>query len=130
MKTDWTVIRAMMNAAIDTCEQIEALGYAEADRGNTVDVNGYAVSVQDFITSAWTYPENLRYRIIRERHEQGADLPYVQEASRTLSAMAQACGELIGAADHAPAAAAIDDMIRWYGTHVLPNLARAIPAKP
>ncbi len=26
MKTDWNLVRAMMQAAIDTCEQVETLG--------------------------------------------------------------------------------------------------------
>ena len=33
MKTDWDLIREMMNTAIDACEQIEAMGYAERHRG-------------------------------------------------------------------------------------------------
>jgi hypothetical protein len=29
MKTEWELIRTMMNTAIDSCEQIEAMGYSE-----------------------------------------------------------------------------------------------------
>lgn len=69
MKTDWNVIRGMMNAAINACERIEASGYAETDRDATINVGGQQVSVRDMLVSAWTYPENLRYQIIRQRHE-------------------------------------------------------------
>ncbi len=31
MPTDWNLIREMMAAAIDACEQIEAAGYTELD---------------------------------------------------------------------------------------------------
>jgi hypothetical protein len=33
------------------------------------------------MVSAWILPENLRYQIIRDRHESGVDLPYVPEAA-------------------------------------------------
>lgn len=65
METDWNTIRRMMNAAIDACERIERSGYNENDRDATISVNGQAVSVQDLLVSAWTYPENVRYQIIR-----------------------------------------------------------------
>ncbi|CDY75200.1 hypothetical protein BGLT_04098 [Caballeronia glathei] len=126
MKTDWDLIREMMNTAIDACEQIEAMGYAERHRGIAVEVGGQAVSVQDFIVSAWTFPENIRYRIIRERHDSHADLPYVPEASRIMNAMARACGELIGGAHARPADAAIREMLQWYRAHAVPHLRQAI----
>ncbi|WCA60509.1 hypothetical protein G6M16_015125 [Agrobacterium tumefaciens] len=94
MKTDWTSIRGMLNAAIDACERIEALRYAETDREATTDIGGQEVSVHDFLVSAWTYPEKLRYQIIRERHDTGVDLPYVPETSRILLAMSQAARRL------------------------------------
>jgi hypothetical protein len=79
MPTDWNLIREMMAAVIDSCEQIEAAGYTEPDRDLTVDISGQKVSVQEFMVSAWTLPENLRYRIIRDRHDKGVDLPYIPE---------------------------------------------------
>jgi hypothetical protein len=103
MPTDWNLIRDMMSAVIDSCEKIEAAGYTEKDRDLTVDVSGKTVSIQEFMTSAWTLPENLRYQIIRERHEKDLDLPYVPEAARIIVRMAEACSELIGAAEGKPA---------------------------
>jgi len=32
MKTDWNLVRSMMDTAIDACEAIEAMGYTEAHR--------------------------------------------------------------------------------------------------
>ncbi|MBP2612373.1 hypothetical protein [Agrobacterium pusense] len=65
MKTDWKSVRGMLNAPIDACERIEALQYAETDREAMIDIGGQKVSVHDFLVTAWTYPEKLRYQIIR-----------------------------------------------------------------
>ncbi|CAN2533450.1 hypothetical+protein [Methylocapsa aurea] len=126
MNTDWNLIRKMLDAAVDACEQIEAAGYCEADRGATTNVRGQDVSVWEFLISAWTLPENVRYRIIRERHERDADLPYVPESARIIMSMAQACAELIGAAEARPAEAEIQQMIHWYEAHAVPGIKRAI----
>lgn len=126
MKTDWKLIRLMMDTAIDTCEQLEALGYNETHRDLVLDsVHGKA-TVFDFMVSAVTYPENLRYQIIRERHVAGADLPYVHEFSRILVAMAHASAELVGGKDSAPAESSLQHMVSWYRDHAMPNLARAL----
>jgi hypothetical protein len=85
MPTDWNLIREMMAAAIDSCEQIEAAGYSEQDRDLTIDVSGQKISVHEFMVSAWTLPENLRYRIIRDRHDKSIDLPYIPEAARVVN---------------------------------------------
>ncbi len=126
MKSDWNLIRGMMGAAIDACERIEAAGYTESDRDASIDVGGQQVSVQDFLVSAWTLPENLRYQIIRERHDQATGLPYVPEAARILVAMAQASAELIGAGDTAPTRDDIQKMIQWFGNHAAPGIEQAI----
>src|ERR1700738_4540920 len=79
MPTDWNLIREMMAAAIDSCEQIEAAGYSEQDRDLTIDVSGQTISVHEFMVGAWTLPENLRYRIIRDRQDKSIDLPYPKQ---------------------------------------------------
>jgi hypothetical protein len=129
MKTDWNLIKKMINSAVDACEQIEAAGYSEGDREATTDVQGREVSVFEFLISAWTLPETVRYRIIRERHAKGADLPYVPEAARIVTSMAQACAELIGAADASPAQTDIETMIRWYDAHAVPGIRQAMEAR-
>ncbi|SRR5258706_5486507 len=128
MKTDWNLVRAMMQVAIDTCEQVETLGYREQDRGASVEVAGQRVSVFDILTSAWTAPENLRHQIIRERHDMGADLPYLPETARIVMNMAQACAELIGGQEAAPADAATRKMICWYSDHAVPRIQKALEA--
>jgi hypothetical protein len=129
MTTDWDLVRAMIEAAIDFCEEAEALGLREQDRSATIEAGGQRVSVYDIMTSAWTFPESVRYRIVRERHDKGADLPYVPEAARVLVGMAQACAELIGAKDAAPAEDVIQNMLRWYGQHAAPGLREAIAGR-
>ena len=126
MKTDWQQIRDMMNTVIDTCEQLEAAGLREEHRDVTVHVNGIDCTIQEFLISAWTLPENIRYQIIRERHETRDDLPYVPEAARILVAMAQACAELVGARDSAPAKTAIEGMNHWYKAYAVPHMTAAI----
>ncbi|BAV74748.1 hypothetical protein PCAU_2539 [Pseudomonas chlororaphis subsp. aurantiaca] len=126
MKTDWQQIREMMNTVIDSCEQIETAGFNEEHRSATVKIEGVDYSVQEFLISAWTLPENIRYQIIRERHESGNDLPYVPEAARILVSMAQACAELVGAADTAPAQKAIAGMNHWYKAYAVPHMTAAI----
>ena len=125
MKTDWNVIRGMMNAAINACERIEASGYAETDRDATINVGGQQVSVHDMLVSAWTYPENLRYQIIRERHEKETDLPYVPETARILLAMSQAAAELVNAGDVTPAQEKVREMIAWFDNHLVPGIESA-----
>lgn len=71
-----------------------------------------------------------RYQIIRARHDEGADLPYVPEASRIMNAMSAACGELIGGSHAVSANAAIREMIAWYRSHALPHLKQAIASHP
>lgn len=129
MKTDWNVIRGMMNAAINACERIEASGYVEADREAMINIGGRQVSVHDMLMSAWTYPENLRYQIIRERHETGADLPYVPETARILLAMSQAAAELVNAGEVTPAQEKVHEMIAWFDNHLVPGIESATAAR-
>jgi hypothetical protein len=124
--TDWNLIREMMAAVIDSCEQIEAAGYTERDRDLTVDISGQKVSVQEFMVNAWTLPENLRYRIIRDRHDKGVDLPYIPEVARVMVRMAEACSELVGAGEAKPAEEQARSAIQWYRAHAVPNIQRAI----
>ncbi|WP_262529548.1 hypothetical protein [Agrobacterium tumefaciens] len=126
MRTDWNSIRGMLNAAVDACERIEALQYAEADREATTDIGDQKVSVHDFLVSAWTYPEKLRYQIIRERHDTGLDMPYVPETARILLAMSQAAIELVNAGEVSPAKHDIQKMINWFEEDLVRGIERAI----
>jgi|SRR5580698_4535158 hypothetical protein len=128
MKTDWKLIRETMNAAIDSCERLEQNGYAERHRDLTVDVRERPVSIYEFMVSAWTMPENARYEIVRQRHEKGIDLPYVPESARILTAVAEACAELVGAGETPSVGDPVRGMIRWYRNHFDPNVERAILA--
>ncbi|MGF6634791.1 hypothetical protein [Paraburkholderia sp. MM6662-R1] len=129
METDWKLIRDVINSAIDSCESLEQAGYAEQHRGRTVEVNGQRVSVQDFLVSAWTLPENARYEVIRQRHEQGLDQPYVPESARILTAVIAACAELIGAGEAPPGGDMVHGMANWYRNHFDPKVKHAIAAE-
>lgn len=126
MKTDWELVRAMMASAIDTCERLEELGLSEGDREAVANVEDQRVSVFDILTSAWIYPETLRYQIIRQRHEMALDQAYVPETARILVNVAQACAELIGAGKPAPADHTCRKMAVWYRVHATPLVERAI----
>jgi hypothetical protein len=127
MATDWKSIRELMSAVIDFAEAIEAAGYSEGDRALTVQVNGQTISLYDFMVSAHTLPENLRYEIIRDRHDKGADTPYVSETARAIKAMGEACAELAGAA---AAEEKVQAAIRWYRNYAIPQVQKALAAKP
>ena len=129
-RTDWALVRRMMQAAIDFCEQVETEGYRETDRDATAVVNGQAVSVQDVLTSAWTYPETMRYAIIRQRHQADDDLAYVPETARVLTAMAAACAELCGAKAGTGEAAGTAEMLRWFEMHAGETLKAALATRP
>ncbi|WP_231949383.1 hypothetical protein [Herminiimonas arsenitoxidans] len=128
MKTDWNLVREMMAVAIDSCEEFEKSGYAETYRELTVPINDFEISLQEIMVSACTYPELLRYQIIRERHDKQLDIPYIPEQARILMGMAAACAELIGAADARVAETQIKNMIDWYSDIAVPNVQRAINA--
>lgn len=137
MNTDWELIRGLMNAAIDACQTVEELGIDHNDHAKTIEVNGQTVSVYDFLQSAHTYPEALRYSIIRNRHDLGDDLPYTPNTARMLVSAANACAELIDARElniatsgiHPPLTGKtqsirqeVEGVIRWYGDHFTPRL--------
>jgi hypothetical protein len=112
--------------AIDACERVAALHYAETAREATIDIGGQRVSVHDFLVTAWTYPEKLRYQIIRERHDTGVDLPYVREAARILLAMSQAASELADAGEVTPAKQDIQKIIKWFDEDLVRGIESAI----
>lgn len=115
-----------MASAIDACERLEGLGLSEGDREAVTTTDGQRVSVFDILTSTWIYPESLRYRIIRQRHEIGADLPYVPETARVVVNVAQACAELIGSGSPAPVDDMCRKMVRWYREHAVPLVEQAV----
>jgi hypothetical protein len=116
----------MMSAAIDACEQIEALGYDHETRDKTTEHEGQRLSAFEIVTSAVVYPEHVRYAIIHDRHGHGADAPYVPETARILRNMADAASELVGASPATPAADRIERMLRWYPGHAVPLLRNAL----
>ncbi len=129
MATDWKTIRELMSAVIDFAEGVEMAGYEEQDRGRIMRVNGQQISLFDFMASAQSLPEDLRYRIIRERHDKGADAPFIPETARMIRSMGEACAELVDAAEVKPAEKRVQMTIHWYSEYALPHIRRALAAK-
>lgn len=141
MATDWALIRELMNAAIDACEAAEGLQLREQDRGLPTGSDG--VVVWEVLTSAWTYPENTRYAVIRARHRLRDDAPYRPEFARVLQEVAGVCTELVGAsrldapgpdAEGAVATpsirALVQQLARWYPEHMVRQLQHAAIIRP
>jgi len=129
MSTDWKAIRELMSAVIDYGEAVEAAGFDEDKCGLTVQIRGQSVSLFDFITSAYTLPESLRYQIIRERHRMSIDAPYIPETARTLKAMGEACAERVGTADARAADGQVQKAIAWYREYAVPHILKTLAAK-
>lgn len=47
MKTDWNLIRSMMETAIGACEQMESMGYNESHRHLSIETSQGPVTVFD-----------------------------------------------------------------------------------
>ncbi len=97
MKTDWQIVRELMNSVIDSCEAIENLEITEADK--TAPLQSAPANVWDALQSTWTYPENVQYEVIRVRHELNIDKSHTPEAARALINAAKVCAELIEAGE-------------------------------
>lgn len=95
MSTDWNLVRAAVNAAVDACEAYENLNLREEDRARQTARPG--VTVSDVATSAWTYPESLKYEIVRARHDVNASAPYRSDRARIMREIGALCAELIDA---------------------------------
>jgi hypothetical protein len=139
MTTDWALVRTLMDAAISACEQVDRLGLKESDRMLPTGTGN--VVVWDVMTSAWTYPENVRYDVVRARHRLGEDAAYPPECARVLREAASVCAELVGASrlDEAAAAggdqaarrsirALVEGLAVWYRDQMVPQLTRAVTA--
>ena len=92
--TDWQLVRDLLAAAVDACEAADRLRLTEHDRALPT---GSGANVWEVLTSAWTYPENVQYAVVRARHDLGEDAPYRPELGRPLVAVAAVCAELVGA---------------------------------
>jgi hypothetical protein len=100
MTTDWQLIREAMNATIDACEALEALEVTAREKGDPeVRWGDYetGVSVGDFFTRFWQYPEGAQRDIIRLRASLDVgDQKHLSELARALIYTAAACAEVIG----------------------------------
>ena len=140
MKTDWNLIRELMNAAIDSCEQVENLDVSVSERAAFNVINNQRVTVWEYLQSAWIYPENSSYFITRARHVLGENKPFTPELARTLQGAALFCSELIGATKldipvrdvnpHSSGEKSIRrlalDLVEWYKNDFVSGVQKAI----
>jgi hypothetical protein len=103
-----------------------AAGYIEADCGRAVVLREQPVTLYDVMGSAQTLPEQLRYKVIRERRDKGGDAAYVPEAARMIVHMAEACSELVGADETKSAEQFARWAIDWYRQVAGPAVCRAL----
>jgi hypothetical protein len=97
------LIREVINATIDACEELEALAVTAQEKGDPRARWGdyqTGVSVGDFFDRFWRYPEGSQRDIIRLRSRLGiGDQKYYSEFARALINTAAACAEIIGVSD-------------------------------
>jgi hypothetical protein len=124
MKTDWNLIRELMNSVIDACEAVENLGPTDDEVNLPLAVS--PANVRDAIQSSWIYPENVQYDVIRIRHELGNDKHFTPESARALVNAANVCAELIGAGEAQPIQDSVRKLAQWYPTHMVPQITSAI----
>jgi len=130
--TDWTLIRKLMNTAIDTCEGIEKLGVDELHRSVVVSDS---VTLHEFLISAWIGPENLARKVICKSHEQGDAKPYTDDLARTMLSLGSLCSELVklenidhkNTDEQAPSIKnEVEALCRWYEDFCLPSIQKAM----
>jgi hypothetical protein len=99
-KTDWVLIRKVMNETIDACEAMDALEITKAEKDNPEIRWGdfeTGVAVGDFLNRFQEYPADSQRDIIRLRSkgntEQQKDN---EELAKALVNTAKACAEIIG----------------------------------
>lgn len=135
--TDWTLIRKLVNTAIDTCEQIEASGVDEMHRNMVINE---PVTMNDFLISSWVAPENLSRKIIGKSYEKGHAKPYCDELSRTMLSIGRLCSELVklenielkSAKDETDSQSIkedVDALCHWYTNFCLPNIKKAMTSQ-
>jgi hypothetical protein len=127
MKTDWHLIRELMISVIDACEAIEELNLTESDRDALLE--SAPANVWDALQSAWTYPENVQYAVIRTRHQLGNNKSYTPEAARALVNAAKVCAELVAAGESEPIQDPVRKLTQWYAAHLVPQVTKAIETK-
>ncbi len=138
MKTDWNLIREVFNSAVNALETVDRLGIDENHRHLPFQRDGADIChVWDFLQSAWTYPENLSFDVVRARHDLNADRPYTNEKSRTLLKVAQLCAELIDAKEVQAQAVtigstkssiegAVTNLADWYRSYMISALEQVM----
>lgn len=142
MATNWQLIRRLVDSALDACESLDRLEITDNERSVLSTVDGKsAATVWDALQSAITFPENVRYTVIRGRGQLCDAAPFVQPLSRVLQQVGALVAELVGAQQlQAPVkgadpywpereqsiAAAVEDLALWYENYLVPVIGEAL----
>ena len=141
MRSNWKLIRELVNAAIDSCELAESLDIKDEEWPATMKVKERDVSAWDFLQSSWRYPENLRDCLVRARHGLGEDRKYTDELQRTLTLTGMLAAELVGLEKFSQPVLGVDPyhpdqaqsaqhlvqgLIDFHRQHLIPNLPKLI----
>lgn len=143
MPTDWNLIRELVNSALDACEALDRLEITDDERSATIrtEHGQFSGSVWDALQSAHTFPENVRYMVIRGRGQLDDSAPFVQPVSRMLQQVGSLAAELVGAQQlqvpvkgidpYSPERgqsieSAIQNLAEWYESHLVPNIEGAL----
>lgn len=146
MKTDWELVRKLVNGTIDACEAVDKQGVTEENRGDTfkMDDGNPSATMWDYLQSSYTYPENLTYAVVRARHQLKSDKPYTTESGKALMAVGRLAAELVGAEDtttkvqgcdpHRPEIEeSLEDMVNrlcgWYSGWMIPGVEKIMNTK-
>lgn len=124
MKTDWQIIRELMNSVIDSCEAIENLELTDEDKD--LPLQSAPANVWDALQSTWTYSENVQYEVIRARHELNIDKHHTPEAARALVNAAKVCAELVEAGDAEQIRDTVQKLAQWYSADLVPQVTQAV----
>ena len=127
MKTDWQLIRELMNSVIDACEAVENLDLADDERNTPLAAS--PANVWDALQSSWTYPENVQREVNGARHALGNDKHFTSESARALVNSAKVCGDLIGAGEAQSIQDPVKRLVQWYSSHMVPQVTNSIEAK-
>ena len=127
MKTDWQLVRELMNSVIDACEAVENLDLTPNDHDTPLATS--PANVWDALQSSHIYPENVRYEIIRVRHDMENDKDFTPESARALVNAAKVCAELVGAGEAQPIQEPVRKLAHWYSAHMVPQISNAVELK-
>jgi hypothetical protein len=126
-KTDWQLVRLLMNSVIDACQAVENLNLTDDEHNTPLPAS--PANVWDALQSSWIYPENVQNEVNGARHALGNDKHFTSESARALVNCAKVTADLIGAGKAQPIQDPVRKLAQWYSSHMVPQVTNSIEAK-